>query len=151
MHHYSIFKIFIIVQVNYNNANKACCGMGMSLAIFEKKAEQTCITDYTKSIVNFTHIDCFYFENLLLKIDQLKMDAVYFLGATDNSCFKKFLWCSGQEVTKADYKWINGQPNYLLGDQHCIAHVVLRGNFGIGVDDGLNDWECHENKLYLCE
>jgi hypothetical protein len=82
------------------------------------------------------------------------MDAVYYLGATDNSCFKKFLWCSGQEVKLApEYDWIGGQPNYLLlfGGQHCIAHIIDSGGFMRNADTGLNDWECHESNQYLCE
>jgi hypothetical protein len=81
------------------------------------------------------------------------VDAIYYLGATDNSCFKKFLWCSGQEVTKAGYDWIDGQPNYLLlyGGQHCIVHISDRGAFMRAAGFGLNDWECFESNQYLCE
>lgn len=44
-----VIKNHIILQVDYTNANKACCAMGMTLAIFETTAEQTCIADYTRS------------------------------------------------------------------------------------------------------
>jgi hypothetical protein len=73
------------------------------------------------------------------------------MGATDNSCGDKFLWCSGKEVKILDYKWISGQPNHWLGNQHCIAHIINKGGFFGGADDGLNDWECFEINQYLCE
>lgn len=90
----------------------------------------------------------------LRNIDTLKVDSVYYLGATDSSCFKKFFWCSGQEVKITDYKWISGQPNYLLllGGQHCITQCNIQPAFlRIGHDTGLNDWECYEANQYLCE
>jgi hypothetical protein len=50
---FNTYKIFLFLKVNYAAANKACCAFGMSLAIFKTKAEQTCMTDYTKSKISF--------------------------------------------------------------------------------------------------
>jgi len=75
------------------------------------------------------------------------------LEQTDNACGKKFFWCSGQALVIGDYKWLRDQPNYFMlrGGQHCITHNVDLGGLGKQPDDGINDWECNDKLLYLCE
>lgn len=47
-------NMFTFLKGNYEFGRKGCCALNMSLAIFETKAEQTCVTDYTKSMVHMT-------------------------------------------------------------------------------------------------
>jgi hypothetical protein len=90
----------------------------------------------------------------------LKRRAVYWLGASDFNCDKQFKWCMSGEILeikiKTFYDWIDGQPNFLFFNQHCMTHCV---DYGIVLplvglqrgDDGLNDWECWEQNQYICE
>lgn len=148
--------------MSQGDANKACCAMGMTLSSFETRAEQDCVTLHNQSeciayicnnLVPFLTNTKFYFA----VADVLKTKAVYWLGATDFTCDKKFKWCaSGEPLVIPNYDWINGQPNYLLFNQHCMTHCV---DYGIVLpliglqrgDDGLNDWECWEQNQYICE
>lgn len=95
--------------------------------------------------------------NIHFYSDTLKTKAVYWLGASDFTCEKKFKWCiSGELMVNSNYDWIFGQPNNALFNQHCMTHCV---DYGITVpllgfqpgDDGLNDWECWELNQYICE
>jgi hypothetical protein len=89
-----------------------------------------------------------------MKSDVLKVKAMYWLGATDSTCNKKFKWCPTYEPLEiSNYKWISGQPNYLLAIEHCI---LLTSDDSIGLfmlppNFGFNDAECFSKYGYICE
>jgi hypothetical protein len=88
-------------------------------------------------------------------LDVMKLkDADYWTGASDVSCFKKFMWCNGKQLVPADYQWTPLNPSHFPG-QRC---VVLRVDYGATVmgmfvkgADGFNDLKCTDQLLYICE
>lgn len=72
----------------------------------------------------------------------------FWLAATDVSCAKKFVWCSGTEVNITNYDWVTDQPNFAL-DQHCLAQYLEKGL--TQTVNGLNDVECAKPQGYFCE
>lgn len=71
----------------------------------------------------------------------------FWLAASDISCVKKFVWCSGTQVAVANYDWVKTQPVYTL-NQNCLAQYLEKG---IIQDVGLKHLECTNSHRYFCE
>jgi hypothetical protein len=137
------------LQLTQANAFKACCSMGMALVTYETKAEQMCIAKYNLGRLLLSLLENTIPDNAVRFLDVMKLkDVDYWTGASDLSCFKKFMWCSGKALVDADFQWTP------LG-QRC---VVLRVDYGVTVmgmfvkgADGFNDLKCTDQLSYICE